>query len=41
MPNYAYLIIGGGMTAAAAAEGIREVDPGGSLGLISADGHPP
>jgi NADPH-dependent 2,4-dienoyl-CoA reductase/sulfur reductase-like enzyme len=41
MPNYTYLIVGGGMTAAAAAQGIREVDPGGSIGLISSEGHPP
>jgi NADPH-dependent 2,4-dienoyl-CoA reductase/sulfur reductase-like enzyme len=41
MPNYTYLIVGGGMTAAAAVQGIREVDPGGSIGLISAEGRPP
>src|SRR6516162_2696858 len=41
MPNYTYLIVGGGMTAAAAAHGIREVDPSGSIGLLSAEGHPP
>jgi NADPH-dependent 2,4-dienoyl-CoA reductase/sulfur reductase-like enzyme len=41
MPNYTYLIVGGGMTAAAAVQGIREVDPSGSIGLISAEGHPP
>jgi NADPH-dependent 2,4-dienoyl-CoA reductase/sulfur reductase-like enzyme len=29
------------MTAAAAVQGIREVDPSGSIGLISAEGHPP
>jgi len=29
MPDSAYLIVGGGMTAAAAARGIREVDPDG------------
>jgi hypothetical protein len=28
MPNYTYLIIGGGMTAGAAIGGIREVDGG-------------
>ena len=32
MTNYQYLIIGGGMTAAAAADGIREVDATGSIG---------
>lgn len=37
MTNYPYLIIGGGMTAAAAADGIREVDPTGGIGLISAE----
>jgi 3-phenylpropionate/trans-cinnamate dioxygenase ferredoxin reductase component len=37
MTNYQYLIIGGGMTAAAAADGIREVDATGSIGIISAE----
>ena len=32
MTNYNYLIIGGGMTAAAGVDGIREVDPSGSQG---------
>lgn len=41
MPSYKYLIIGGGMTADAAVEGIREVDPDGSIGLISDETHPP
>src|SRR5688572_2830366 len=41
MPNYTYLIVGGGMTADAAIGGIREVDPSGSVGLIGADAHPP
>ena len=41
MPNYTYLIVGGGMTADAAIGGIREVDPSGSVGLIGADSHPP
>jgi 3-phenylpropionate/trans-cinnamate dioxygenase ferredoxin reductase subunit len=35
MTNYDYLIIGGGMTAAAAVDGIREVDSAGKIGLIS------
>jgi NADPH-dependent 2,4-dienoyl-CoA reductase/sulfur reductase-like enzyme len=39
--NYQYLIIGGGMTAAAAVDGIREVDPNGSIGIISAEPDPP
>jgi NADPH-dependent 2,4-dienoyl-CoA reductase/sulfur reductase-like enzyme len=41
MPDYTYLIVGGGMTADAAVHGIREVDPGGSIGVIGADEHPP
>ncbi len=41
MPSYKYLIIGGGMTADAAIAGIREVDPNGSIGLISDETHPP
>jgi len=39
--SYRYLIIGGGMTADAAARAIRETDGGGSIGIISADPHPP
>jgi NADPH-dependent 2,4-dienoyl-CoA reductase/sulfur reductase-like enzyme len=41
MPNYTYLIIGGGMTAAAAAGGIREADSEGTIGLIGAESHAP
>ncbi|MGH9697126.1 MAG: FAD-dependent oxidoreductase, partial [Bryobacteraceae bacterium] len=41
MKNYQYLIIGGGMTAAAAVDGIREVDSTGSIGLISMESDPP
>ena len=41
MPNYTYLIVGGGMTAGAAVGGIAEVDPNGSVGLIGAESHPP
>jgi 3-phenylpropionate/trans-cinnamate dioxygenase ferredoxin reductase subunit len=37
MTNHQYLIIGGGMTAAAAVNGIREVDATGGIGLISAE----
>ena len=37
MTNYHYLIIGGGMTAAAAVDGIREFDSNGEIGLISAE----
>jgi NADPH-dependent 2,4-dienoyl-CoA reductase/sulfur reductase-like enzyme len=41
MASYDYLIVGGGMTADAAARGIRERDPKGSIGIIGADPHPP
>ena len=41
MTNYHYLIIGGGMTSAAAADGIREVDSSGSIGMISAEPDAP
>jgi 3-phenylpropionate/trans-cinnamate dioxygenase ferredoxin reductase component len=41
MTNYHYLIIGGGMTAAAAADGIREADATGSIGIISAEPDAP
>ena len=37
MKSYKYLIIGGGMTAASAVTGIREVDSTGSIGLISSE----
>lgn len=41
MEHYKYLIVGGGMTADAAVEGIRGVDPAGAIGLISAESDPP
>jgi len=41
MSDYAYLIVGGGMTAAAAVEGIREIDQSGSIGLFSGEAHAP
>jgi 3-phenylpropionate/trans-cinnamate dioxygenase ferredoxin reductase component len=41
MTNYRYLIVGGGMTAAAAVEGIREVDATGSIGLVTAEKDAP
>lgn len=41
MPNFKYLIIGGGMTADSAVQGIREVDSSGSIALISAEADPP
>ena len=37
---YTYLIIGGGMPAAAV-EGIRQADPQGTIGLIVGEPHPP
>jgi 3-phenylpropionate/trans-cinnamate dioxygenase ferredoxin reductase component len=37
MPSYKYLIIGGGMTADAAVRGIREIDPSGSICVISSE----
>jgi NADPH-dependent 2,4-dienoyl-CoA reductase/sulfur reductase-like enzyme len=39
--RYKYLVIGGGMTAAAAVLAIRSIDPDGSIGLISAELVPP
>jgi 3-phenylpropionate/trans-cinnamate dioxygenase ferredoxin reductase component len=36
-----YLIVGGGMTAAAAIEGIRERDADGAIVLVGAETHPP
>src|SRR5690349_18704006 len=41
MSHYPYLIIGGSMTAAAAVQGIREIDPGSPIGLIGAEPQPP
>ncbi|HUK20679.1 MAG TPA: FAD-dependent oxidoreductase [Gemmatimonadales bacterium] len=41
MAHYPYLIIGAGMTADAAARGIRELDSSGAIGMIGADPHPP
>jgi NADPH-dependent 2,4-dienoyl-CoA reductase/sulfur reductase-like enzyme len=38
---YDYMILGAGMAASAAARGIRERDPHGSIGLIGAEAHPP
>ncbi|MFX0104812.1 MAG: NAD(P)/FAD-dependent oxidoreductase [Candidatus Hodarchaeota archaeon] len=39
--SYKYLIIGGGMTADAAAHSIRDGDPKGTIGLISSEDYPP
>lgn len=41
MKHFKYLIIGGGMTADAAARGVRELDPDGTIGLIGAEADPP
>ncbi|WP_374686920.1 FAD-dependent oxidoreductase, partial [Promineifilum sp.] len=41
MAHYPYLIIGGGMTGAAAAKGIRDYDAGGPIALVSAEPEPP
>jgi len=39
--SYRYLIVGGGMTADAAAQGIRESDAKGTIGMVSAEPDPP
>jgi NADPH-dependent 2,4-dienoyl-CoA reductase/sulfur reductase-like enzyme len=36
-----YVIVGGGLAAASAVEGIRESDPAGSILLLSRENHPP
>ena len=41
MTHYPYVIVGGGMTADAAARALRETDPSGAVCLISAERHPP
>jgi 3-phenylpropionate/trans-cinnamate dioxygenase ferredoxin reductase subunit len=41
MTHYPYVIVGGGMTADAAARALRETDPAGAVCLISAEPHPP
>ena len=41
MERYTYLIVGGGMTGDAAVRGIREVDARGTVGVVSAESHPP
>lgn len=41
MKHYQYLIIGGGLTGEAAARGIRELDPLGSIGMVSMEPDPP
>jgi 3-phenylpropionate/trans-cinnamate dioxygenase ferredoxin reductase subunit len=41
MPSFKYLIVGGGMTADSAVQGIREIDSTGNIGIISAESDPP
>ena len=41
MQHYKYLVIGGGMTADAAVQGIRGVDTVGKIGVIGAESDPP
>jgi NADPH-dependent 2,4-dienoyl-CoA reductase/sulfur reductase-like enzyme len=41
MKQYKYLIIGGGLAGDGATQGIRELDPDGSIGLISMEPDPP
>jgi NADPH-dependent 2,4-dienoyl-CoA reductase/sulfur reductase-like enzyme len=41
METFKYLIIGGGMCAAAAMRGIREIDQQGSIGLVGQETDPP
>ncbi len=41
MRSYRYVIVGGGMTADAAAKGIRERDADGTIALVGDEAHPP
>jgi 3-phenylpropionate/trans-cinnamate dioxygenase ferredoxin reductase component len=41
MPNFRYLIVGGGLTADGACKGIRELDEDGSIAVIGEEPHPP
>jgi NADPH-dependent 2,4-dienoyl-CoA reductase/sulfur reductase-like enzyme len=41
MPDFRYLIVGGGMTGDSACRGIRDHDGDGSIGLVSSEPHPP
>ncbi len=41
MENCKYLIVGGGMTADAAARGIREIDKSGTIVMLAAEGNAP
>jgi 3-phenylpropionate/trans-cinnamate dioxygenase ferredoxin reductase component len=39
--RYRYLVVGGGMTADAAVRGIRDQDSDGTIGVVTAEPHPP
>jgi 3-phenylpropionate/trans-cinnamate dioxygenase ferredoxin reductase component len=41
MHKYRYLIVGGGMTAGAAVQGIRRIDPSSAIGIIGDESNPP
>ena len=41
MSNYKYIIVGGGMTADSALNGIREIDKSGSVAAFSEEENPP
>ena len=41
MERYKYILVGGGMTADVAVDGIREIDPQGEILLLSAEDVPP
>lgn len=41
MKHYKYLLVGGGLAGDAAARGIRELDLGGSIGMLSSEPDPP
>ncbi len=41
MPHYSYIIVGGGMAAAAAVQGIRKNDQEGQIAVFSAEPDPP
>jgi 3-phenylpropionate/trans-cinnamate dioxygenase ferredoxin reductase component len=41
MEHYRYLIVGGGMAADAAVDGIREIDGDGSVGVVALETDPP
>jgi 3-phenylpropionate/trans-cinnamate dioxygenase ferredoxin reductase component len=41
VPEYRYLVIGGGMTGDSACRGIRDHDDEGTIGLVGSEPHPP